>query len=159
MPTSAHGPAGVRPLRTTIFSRSKIATPQSAAAKAAASPRQHHGWMSTAPGSTYRFHASRRVVPSSARGWFQGGDTTVCPLLGALFFPYSFRPHEKNVAVGDENLSVFCLRQNPPPLIGEVDFNPSATFEAAFGPGRKHSLLPALATNSPLGCLFNASRP
>ena len=29
----------------------------------------------------------------------------------------------------------------------------------AYGPGRKHSLLPALAANSPPGCLLNASRP
>ena len=29
----------------------------------------------------------------------------------------------------------------------------------AFGPGRKHSLLPALATNVPLARLLNASRP
>ena len=29
----------------------------------------------------------------------------------------------------------------------------------AFGPGRNHRLLPALATNSPQGCLLNASRP
>ena len=36
---------------------------------------------------------------------------------------------------------------------------PQSASLTAFGPGRKHSLLPALATNSPLGCLLNASRP
>ena len=36
---------------------------------------------------------------------------------------------------------------------------PQSASLTACGPGRKHGLLPALAANSPPGCLFNASRP
>ena len=36
---------------------------------------------------------------------------------------------------------------------------PQSPTVPAFGPGRKHSLLPALAINNTLCCLLNASRP
>ena len=42
------------------------------------------------------------------------------------------------------------------PGLRQSGFDPSVT---AFGPGRKRSLLPALATNVPLARLLNASRP
>ena len=59
----------------------------------------------------------------------------------------------------------FCTAPKPPLCkgrcpAGAVELSiPQSASLTACGPGRKRGLLPALAANSPPGCLFNASRP
>ena len=83
------GRRGRRPLRTEIYHRSKIVTPQYAAVKgrriAAALPR----WDAHRTGQHLPPPARWRVVPSSARGRFQGGDKHCVPSLACSFASFS----------------------------------------------------------------------
>ncbi len=51
----------------------------------------------SAPGSPYRFHASKRVVHSSAWGDSKGGQT-LCPPLACFFFCHFFLHEQKEMA-------------------------------------------------------------
>ena len=89
-------------------------------------------WQRQKPEPTIRRETTRKSLPPGGRGTACGGRS----LRNFTFFSY---------LIAIAGLRFRVLPQSP-----------SAP---AFGPGRKHSLLPALAKNMPQAYFLNASRP
>ena len=118
MPTSAHGPAGVRPLRTTIFSRSKIVTPQYAAVKgrciAAAAPRSD----AHRTGQYLPLPREQKGCSFLRTGVVPRRGQTLCPLLG-VFFCFVFLHGQENEDIPHKNCGING-GSKPPPYEGVI---------------------------------------